>query len=172
MNIHPPSNMCIYLTLLITKWSVWLFFDLHDSTKLPGCDAQSRMRKSPSDFSNSSVFCLGIGPWYQACERKSLESSANSHSRAFRMAMASCEIGLSIDDGESCEGRWRWEWGILMSFYLFSLCVFVSGFLTISMRSPRLLLCFFGLFIANSSYLQWINWGKCLFACFSSVQNW
>lgn len=97
-----------YFTLLITKWSVWLFFDLQERTKLPGCDAQSRMRKSPSDFNNSSVFCLGIGPWYHACERKSLESNANSHSNAFFIAMASWEIGLSIE-GESCGWIRFWD---------------------------------------------------------------
>lgn len=96
---HHQDSCC--LTLLITKWRVWVALVLHERTKLPGCETQSRTRKSPSDFNISSARWRGIGPWYQACDRKSLESNANSHSRAFLSAIASwAEEGVS---GDSCK---------------------------------------------------------------------
>jgi hypothetical protein len=88
------------LTLLITKWRFWIL-PLHESTKFPGCDVQSRTIKSPSFFKSSSARCLGIAPWYHACERKSLESNDNSHSRAFFNATASGDWVSNEGDGDS-----------------------------------------------------------------------
>lgn len=90
--------MCLsyFCTLLIIKCSVAVVPLRHVSTKLPGCETQSRIRKSPSFWTISSARGRGIGPWYQACERKSRESSDSSHSRArFKASVSAAALAVS-----------------------------------------------------------------------------
>lgn len=91
---------------------------LHESTKLPGCETQSRTRKSPSFCTISSARWRGIGPWYQACERRSRESNDNSQSKAFFNATTSWDDDDDDDVGVSGDGdSWKINQFIIFNGY-------------------------------------------------------